>query len=53
MSSRPPQPLDPESFRRLPSPVDLDATITSADADPVPIEPDDGIDSWLLKNAAG
>jgi hypothetical protein len=54
MTSRPPRPpLDPDAYRRLPEPVDLDETITSADADPPPNDPDDGIDGWLLKNAAG
>jgi hypothetical protein len=52
MSSRRP-PLDPEAFRRLPESIDLDDTVVSVDADPVPVEPDDGIDAWLLKNAAG
>ena len=49
--SRPP--LDPNRFRELPPPVDLDDTVVSVDAEPVPLEPDDGIDAWLLKNAAG
>jgi hypothetical protein len=52
MTRRPPQPLDPEAYRRLPEPVDLEETITSVDVEPVPLE-EDGIDTWLLKNAAG
>jgi hypothetical protein len=52
MSSRRP-PLDPEAFRRLPESIDVDDTVVSVDADPVPVEPDDGIDAWLLKKTAG
>lgn len=50
-----PAPLDPSDFRRLPEPVDLDATVTSVDVTDVVPEPEDGQreNAWLLRNAAG
>jgi hypothetical protein len=46
--------VDPEQFRRLPEPVDLDATITSQDTVQVPPEKLEELqeNEWLLRSSS-
>jgi hypothetical protein len=53
MTARPREPLDPERFRHLPEPVDLDRTVTSEDT--VVVAPDKDEETrereWFLRTA--
>jgi hypothetical protein len=51
---RGPQPIDPEQFRRLPEPVDLDATVTTRDgSEPAPEKLEELQEmEWLLRSSS-